>query len=351
MISAWAAAVVIVSFNKSGNSSLAGITFVMIGEALCIPLRPLQMVWLGLAVAAYCMLHPAGPHSILLLPLILLSAGISAARHAQLRSVYREREQEIRTAEALASAQLRAQLVETAMAIGKLVAALTHEINSPLGTLKSGLDSLLMVAGRVFTAPAAERDRLLEMQAQLQGSIQTSSERIQKVISRLQRFIDLEEAEVKEADINELIHDLIVRFEDQIGHAVALQVDLQPLPTMICRPQLLAAAFSELLSNAVEAVNGDGRVRISSGLQGENVEIRIEDNGRGMKPEEVENIFDPTFQVSGDRVRGSNWGLFYSRQIIFEHGGDIQVSSGLGQGTSFSIMLPYSASMPARLPV
>jgi signal transduction histidine kinase len=259
---------------------------------------------------------------------------------AQRRALYLTHRDALRITETLAGAQLRAQLSESAIAIGKLAAALTHEINTPLGTLKSSVDTLLVLAARQATLPSDKQQRVVETQAELRRSVQASAERIQNVVARLQRFIHLEEAELKISDLNELLRDVAVLFEEHIQGRVRLEFQLQPLPALTCRPQQLYAVFSSLLSNAINAVNGDGRIVISTRRHDSAVEVRIQDNGRGMSPDELENVFDPSFKVSGERVSSGNWSLFNTRQIVFEHGGDIQIESAPGKGTTVSVTLP-----------
>jgi signal transduction histidine kinase len=103
---------------------------------------------------------------------------------------------------------------------------------------------------------------------------------------------------------------------------------------------LLTAAFSTLLSNAIQAVNGDGRIAIQTRGRGDEVEVTIRDNGRGMTPEEADTVFDPGFKVAGGRVSSGNWSLFNSRQIVYEHGGDIRMETAPGQGTAMHVTLP-----------
>ena len=71
-------------------------------------------------------------------------------------------------------------------------------------------------------------------------------------------------------------------------------------------------------------------------------EVTVEDSSRGMSPEELANIFDPAFKVKEGRVSTGNWGLFSSRQIVREHGGDIEIDSTPGKGTRLRVTLPYS---------
>ena len=255
-------------------------------------------------------------------------------------AMYREHQESLRIAEALSGAQLRAQLAENAMAIGKLAAAVTHEINTPLGTLTSAVDTLLVLAARQATATPAQQERMVTMQADLRKSVQISTERIKGVIKRLQRFINLEEAELQSANINELISDVAILFKEQTQNGIQLEFDFQPVPTLICRPQLLSAVFSSLLSNAINAADGRGRILVTTRLATAGVEVAIEDHGRGMSAEQIENIFDPGFQKSGTRIASGNWSLFNSRQIVFEHGGDIRIASMEGKGTTVWVTLP-----------
>jgi len=98
--------------------------------------------------------------------------------------------------------------------------------------------------------------------------------------------------------------------------------------------------FSSLLTNAINAVDGEGRVRVSTEKVDSMVRVCIEDTGRGMEEAELETIFDPGFRVTSGRVSTGNWSLFSSRQIVFEHGGEIQITSSPGKGTTVKVLLP-----------
>jgi signal transduction histidine kinase len=110
-----------------------------------------------------------------------------------------------------------------------------------------------------------------------------------------------------------------------------------------CRPQQISAVFSNLVQNALQALDGDGgRIRIATRPISGAVEIEISDSGRGVDGHDLENIFDPGFKVRGKRVRSGNWSMFTARQIVREHGGDIRIASALGTGTSVRVMLPVT---------
>jgi len=284
----------------------------------------------------------SGAHHIFLILLAALATGIAASNYAHRRNEFAAHHESVRVAEALTGAQLRAQLAENAISVGKMAAALSHEINSPLGALRSSIDTLIAVTDRQIDGSPEQRQRLAATREELRRSIHESSLRIEDVTRRLRRFVSLEEAEVKPADINELLSDVTVLYENEIRERhVAIEFDLEKsLPPLNCRPQLLTAAFSTLLSNAIHAVNGDGRIAIQTRGRGDEVEITIRDNGRGMSPEEADNVFDPSFRVADGRVSSGNWSLFNSRQIVYEHGGEIRLETAPGQGTAMHVTLP-----------
>ena len=317
-----------------GPYANAAAMVILLAAVVTVPLLPVHVLALGAAAELFY-------RDIFLATLTVLATAIAGSLYARRMAAYREHQESLRIAEALSGAQLRAQLAESAVAIGKLAAAVTHEINTPLGALSSAVDTLLVVAARQATASEAQREKLVRLQADLRKNVQTATERIRHVISRLQRFISLEEAELQTANVNELIGDVATLFKEQIESGTRLQFDFQPVPEVMCRPQLITAVISSLLSNAFNAANGDGRIVVSTRLAGAAVEIAIQDNGRGMSAEQVENIFDPGFKVvSGNRISSGNWSLFNSRQIIFEHGGDIRIHSTEGKGTTVWLTLP-----------
>jgi signal transduction histidine kinase len=159
----------------------------------------------------------------------------------------------------------------------------------------------------------------------------------------MQRFTNLDKAEVQAANINDLIGDVAVLLEPTYKGKAQVDLDLSPVPQIICRPQQLSAVFSNLLGNAVEAVNGDGRVVVSTRQTDGAVEVAFEDNGRGLEPAQINEIFDPGFKVTHGRVTTGNWSMFSSRQIIREHGGEIGISSSPGAGTRVSVTLPIES--------
>ena len=103
------------------------------------------------------------------------------------------------------------------------------------------------------------------------------------------------------------------------------------LPSLL-RPQQISAVFSNLLHSAIEGLNSGGQVLLTTRQVHSQVEVTVEDNGKGLSAQELANIFDPAFKVKGGRISTGNWGLFSSRQIVREHGGDIEILEYSRQG-------------------
>jgi len=349
-LSAWGAAALLLAVTAwqradvagSNDFLLAAITLVLVTAAAMLPLAPRSALAMGLGVEGVYILSsrwfPNGltgePHHIFLLLVALLAAGIAAANYEHWRAEFTAVEEAVRAAETLAGAQLRAQLAESAISLGKMAAALTHEINSPLGTLRSSIKTLEVMNERGIDRP--------QTRAELVRSMEASAARMEEVTRRVGRLVALEDADMKPADVNDLLADVLLLHDAEIAAAkVRLETELEkPLPALNCRPQLLRAVFSALLSNAIHAVNGDGCIGIRSALGPEGIEVTIRDNGRGMAAEEVETIFEPRLKVAEGRVSSGNWSLFHSRQIVYEHGGNIKVETEEGRGTAVHISLP-----------
>jgi signal transduction histidine kinase len=351
VVSAWQSADVI----GAGDYILAAATLVVISLVAAVPLLPWHALTLGLTLEGVYILcctlavkwgiAPISDlretHHIFLLLLALLATGISILNYDRHCAEFAANREAVRIAEALAGAQLRAQLAENAISVGKMAAALSHEINSPLGTLRSSVETLMSLTDRQIESPE-QRERLAGTREELCRSIQESAARIDEVTRRLRRFVTLEDAELKSADINELLADVALLHQEEIRAAhVRVVFELEAtLPALNCRPQLLSAVFSTLLSNAIHAVNGDGRIGIETHSQEGELEVTVRDNGRGMSEEEAVTIFDPSFKVAEGRVASANWSLFNSRQIVYEHGGDIRLETAEGEGTAVHVTLP-----------
>jgi signal transduction histidine kinase len=316
------------------------LALLMFAVVAAVPLIPLQTCVLGSAIgvlyAVRVLLGGAwdGSLQVFLFLLTCFATGVSALLYAQKRAQFEAHQRALTIQETLTSAQSRALVAESAIALGRLAAALTHEINTPLGALKSAVDTMMRLAER----PQDERTALV--QADLRRSIDDSADRLSTVVARLKRLIALEWDEKHTSNVNDLLCDARMLLEDRITKGVKLDWRLQDVPPVTCSTNQMTTVFSSLLANAIAAVEGKGSIEVITGANNGTVEVTIRDDGHGMDPEDVATIFDPSFKVQQGRVLGGNWSLFTARQIVNEHGGDIWIESRKGGGTTAYVALP-----------
>ena len=341
-------------FDPTANAAIpANITLIMLASAAALPFRPTDMLVFGFVVeCVYVGLALTLHHSVAVGPgvdaifvlyifmLTCLASVLTAVVYEHRRSTYEWHRRTIETSEQLRVAESRNLLSENAASVGRLAAAVSHELNSPIGALVSGVDTLLLLAARQPHSSPSEQQRLLLLQNELRRSIKQSTDRLKEIVARMQRFSNLDKAEVQAANINDLISDVAALLEPRYKGVVEVDIRLEPVPPLVCRPQQISAVFSNLMGNAIDATNGNGRVTVSSRDKGSAVEVAFEDNGRGLSNAELQSIFDPGFKVTQGRVSTGNWSMFSSRQIVHEHGGDIHIESERGKGTRVRVVLP-----------
>jgi len=247
---------------------------------------------------------------------------------------------ELLAADALRSAEAQVLLSEYAGSIGRFAAALSHEFNSPLGALKNALQTSSLLAERKPTASADKLKELEAIDADLRRTALKAVERLNQMVLRMQRITNLDRDEALPTDLNALLTDVTDLLKSATQAPTTVELDLQPLPALSIRPQQMSAVFSNLLQNAIDASGATGTVKISTRRLLGSVEIVFQNGGRGISSEELSHVFDPAFRVREGRVSTGNWGLFSSRQIVRECGGDISIQSSSGQGTVVRIVLP-----------
>jgi len=329
------------------------VTMIMLVGIAALPLKPLHIPALGipiivtdLALARSAATPIATEDSSLLVgilvELILICTGLTAVVYRQRVSTYRARREAERSFEELRQAQSRLLVIENAASQGRLAAALSHELNSPIGALSSALDTLLSAFKKMEDRPERE-GRLREVIVGATESARQSSERMKEITGRLKHLTNLDRADSQVVDLNELWTSTVALLQEELEPKAAIELDLKPLPPLKCRPQQMSAVFSNLLRNSAASMDDRGTIQVASDKRGDEVLLEVRDDGRGIPAERLQHLFDPSFQMEGSRV-GTSWGLFVSRSIIAEHGGRIEIASTEGRGTTASIMLPVEAA-------
>jgi signal transduction histidine kinase len=232
-------------------------------------------------------------------------------------------------------------------AIGRLLAGIVHEINTPIGSIFSNNEvirrSLEMLRPLIEDGSPEAREkalRLIETCESLAAVDRIACERIRSVIRGLKTISRVDGAEPRKVDLNENIRDTIKLTQAEFRKRVCVETDFGELPEVECFPQMLNQVILNLLVNAGQAIEGEGRIMVRTRLEGGMASIEIADTGRGMTPEQKAKAFEAgyTTKAVGE---GTGMGLAISREIIEEkHGGSIGCDSEPGRGTTFQIRIP-----------
>ena len=248
-----------------------------------------------------------------------------------------------RALEELKAAQAELIQSEKMASLGSLVAGVAHELNTPVGAINASADVSRRAATKLEELVPSEGRSALEFIRTSQDTIAEAGKRVARIVDGLKNFSRLDEAEFQLADVHEGLESAIGLLAAKLRDRVEVVWDLGDLPRIECFPTQLNQAFMTLLLNASEAIEGQGRLTITTRAEEGSILIRIADTGRGLSPERVESIFDAGFQREGSRVR-FHAGLANVHSIVQRHGGSIEVESELGRGTSFEIRLPLRQS-------
>lgn len=276
-----------------------------------------------------------------------------------------EKTVEERTAE-LRSANRKMAEQEKLAAVGQLAAGMAHEINTPLGFVRSNLNSfakyqhrmaeMLGVYRLLLTSDAdpatirlqAEQrwktlklDLLLEDCGVLLGQSISGIDRIAAIVSQLKDFAHLDGTDKQPMDLNRELEQLLAGMASQFPPGTTLTTDLQPLPPVICHIPLMVQAFANLIDNALKSRSEGLELKLSTAVQEKNVLVRIEDNGCGIPSELQSRIFEPFF-TTRQVGSGTGMGLTVAREAVVGAGGELTIVSAQSSGTTCTISLPIS---------
>ena len=215
--------------------------------------------------------------------------------------------------------------------IGQLVATIGHELRNPLGIIES---SLFLVRQR--TSKLGIED----------AQVEKHYEKIQKQVlvcsKTIGNLLDLARDRPPRRR-RELLRPLLERIADEAGTPIELSVDAPDDVFVDVDPEELALVVSNLLSNAADAMGGEGKVEVSGQRNRGGTEITIRDHGPGIPPEIGDRVFDALFTT---KARGTGLGLALCRRIVYSHGGELELVPST-EGACFRLWLPDSPSAPS----
>jgi signal transduction histidine kinase len=273
----------------------------------------------------------------------------------------------------LSSIQLQLLQSEKMASIGQLASGVAHEINNPIGFVKSNLTSLstyidnlvdvLHAYEEVQTAQEAtdtaafgqvnrikrevDYNFLIDDLKQLIAESADGVQRVNQIVQDLKNFSHTADGRREWADLNAGIDSTINVVWNQLKYKVNLKREFGDLPPVRCIASQINQVVMNLLVNAGHAIAGQGHITVRTGVEGSSVWIEVEDDGSGISEENQHRIFEPFFTTK-PVGQGTGLGLSISFGIVQRHHGAITMRSALGQGTTFRITLPVDAPMESK---
>jgi signal transduction histidine kinase len=271
--------------------------------------------------------------------------------------------------EELKESQVQLVQAEKMSSLGQLVAGVMHEINTPLLYVLNNAsvtsDSIADVDRFVQTAlPLLEAQGSDEIKTALKAllarkaefdiaSIRESAEevatlnaesieglqQISDLVQSLKDFSRLDRATEDRFDVCEGIEKTLTITKNLLKYGIEVERDFEDVGEIFCSPARINQIFVNLVTNAAQAMDGEGRLRISVHAADDGVEITFEDTGCGIAEEDLSRIMDPFFTTK-PVGQGTGLGLSIVHQIVQQHHGSLDVSSEVGKGTRIAVRLP-----------
>jgi PAS domain S-box-containing protein len=217
---------------------------------------------------------------------------------------------------------------ERLAALGRLSAALTHEINNPLQSIQSHLDLMLD-----FPLEPGEDKKFLRIMRQ-------EIERLHNITRRILNFARPQSASRQKTSVTELLEEVLILAGKQLQqHYIQIITDWRDVPPVLAAPGQLTQVFLNLLINAIEVIPPNGKLHIAVYREGDaEVAISFTNSGPTIPPETLPHIFEPFFTT---KPEGSGLGLWVSHSLVQQHGGSL-IAENLGsdQGVVFTVNLP-----------
>jgi len=220
---------------------------------------------------------------------------------------------------------------EKMAALGEMAASIAHEIKNPL-TVIGGF------AGRLAKKSGATDE------ARYARIIVDEAKRLEKILEEVLDFSREMRPNLKESSINVICEETVAMYEDEFkGKGIELKVELDPgMEGMMLDPQQIKQAVINILSNSEQALDKSETkvMTVKTSVDRENAQavLEISDTGGGIKPEMLDNIFNPFFTT---KEKGTGLGLAITDKIVKNHGGEIEVVNREGVGATFRIRLPF----------
>ena len=221
--------------------------------------------------------------------------------------------------------------------LGELAAGLAHEIRNPL----AGIAGVIEIIGRDL--PASSPARVVVKDVRLEIA------QINHILTDLLQTARPHPPEIRRSDLNTTVeHAVMLARQQALSKPIAIELKKNPsVPEVEHDSDQIHQVLLNLMINSIQAIEGRGKILVEVYAEGTSAIIAVSDTGRGIPPEHLPNIFRPFYTTKGN---GTGLGLSLARRIVEEHGGRIEATSSVGEGTRFVVTLPIErpAAEPAE---
>ncbi|MGA2426191.1 MAG: ATP-binding protein [Terriglobales bacterium] len=216
--------------------------------------------------------------------------------------------------------------------LGELAAGLAHEIRNPL----AGIAGVMEIIGRDLPPTSPARAVVKDVRLEVA--------QINRIVTDLLETARPHPPQICRSNLNTTVEHAVMLARQQV-FSKPIKIELRPAPDLSeveHDSDQIHQVLLNLLLNAVQSMDGAGMIRVDIGSRGDCAAVVVSDTGRGIAPQHLPNIFRPFFTTKGN---GTGLGLSLARRIVEEHHGRIEVSSIVGKGSQFTVLLPFQ--MPA----
>jgi two-component system NtrC family sensor kinase len=319
------------------------------------------MIYLSLATAFFALL-------------LLVGLGLLAIRERRARTIFDE-ENEALSKELRRLQSLQGQLIHSGKmaSLGKMVAGITHEMNTPLGFVKSNVEivrdlmleydaqvqryakavSELLSSGTNGNGADPSREELMELHQMFVGDDSLGEmpglladawdglDQISNLVLNLKDFSRLDRAEgmVDNFDLRGALDNALTMADHLLGERIEVIKRYEDVPAVRCVPSQVNQVLLNLITNATQAIEGKGKILLATDAKDGWVAVSVADSGSGIPKDKLGKIFDP-FYTTKTVGHGVGLGLSIVDRIVKGHGGKISVRTSSGKGTKFIVQFP-----------
>ena len=245
-----------------------------------------------------------------------------------------------------ANRQLRetqTRLVQAAKmaSLGELVAGIAHEINNPLAFILAHQGTVERLLRRLEeqTPPEAEVAPLVARCRDRVGSMTLGLTRIQDLVANLRKFSRSDDGAFQRVNVPEALETVLTLLSPKLGERVVVEREFHGAEELVCLPALLNQVVMNLVSNAADAIPGEGRITIATRSDWRSYAIEIRDSGPGVPEELRERVFEPFFTTKPVGL-GTGLGLAIAYNVVAAHEGSITVGTAPEGGACFTVSVP-----------